>query len=289
MLNRNSVNKIQFIIAVILYGTIGMFLRYASLPSATIAMCRGVIGTFFILLYMKLKGININKQSIKNNFKWLILSGILLGLNWIFLFVAYDVTTIAIASLCNYMAPIILLIITPLVLKEEINKKKLPYVFLAFIGIVLVSRILEGEKGNFLGITLGLIAALCFVGIVLCNKKMHDISPLEKASMQLIISAITILPYVLVHDLRTPLVIDNKSIFFVLMLGIIHTGLAYVFYFNGLGSLPVQSVVILGYLEPAISVLTSFFILHEELSFFGWIGTLLILSSVLSEIEFKRS
>ena len=78
MFNRNSVNKIQFIIAVILYGTIGMFLRYASLPSATIAMCRGIIGTFFILLYMKIKGININKQSIKNNFKWLILSGILL-------------------------------------------------------------------------------------------------------------------------------------------------------------------------------------------------------------------
>ena len=134
---------------------------------------------------------------------------------------------------------------------------------------------------------MGLLAAFCFVGIVLCNRKMKDISPFEKAIIQLLLSAITIFPYVIMHDLKMPLVIDTRGIIFVLILGIIHTGLAYVFYFNGLSSLPVQSVAILGYLEPVVSVLTSFFILHEPLSLLGWIGTMLVLSSVLSEIDIK--
>ena len=287
-MNAKMITKIQFIIAVVLYGTIGMFLRFTTLPSAFVAMCRGLIGSTFIILYMKVKKIPFDWDPIKKNLFWLILSGMFLGLNWIFLFAAYDTTTVAIASLCNYTAPMIVLIVSPIVLKEKLEKKKLPFVFLAFLGIILVSGVLEGQKGNFLGITLGLIAALCFVGIVLSNKMMHDISVYEKAIIQLLTSSVTILPYVIFHDLKTPLIINTQSILIVLIVGIIHTGLAYCFYFNGLTTLSVQSVVILGYLEPVVSVLTSFFILHENISLLGWVGTILILSSVLTDIESKE-
>ena len=118
---------------------------------------------------------------------------------------------------------------------------------------------------------------------------MHGITAFEKAIIQLLLSSITILPYVIFHDLKTPLIINTQSIVIVLVLGIIHTGLAYCFYFNGLATLSVQSVVILGYLEPVVSVLTSFFILHEKISLLGWVGTFLILSSVFSDIDFKKT
>jgi drug/metabolite transporter (DMT)-like permease len=171
--------RFKYIIAVVLYGTIGMLLRYVSLPSEIVAMCRGLIGSLFIFIYMKTTHKEINKEAIKRNRKWLILGGICLGLNWVFLFSAYVKTTVAIASLCNYMAPVIVILIAPLVLHEHPDKRKIPCVIAAFIGIVLVSEFWKGSVGNISGIIMGLLGALCFVGVIICNRKLKCISALD--------------------------------------------------------------------------------------------------------------
>ena len=249
--------RLKYIIAVVLYGTIGMFLRYVSLPSEIVAMCRGLIGSLFILGYMKITHQKIDREAIKINKKWLILGGICLGLNWVFLFAAYIKTTVAIASLCNYMAPVIVILIAPLVLHEHPDKRKIPCVVAAFIGIVLVSGFWRGSMGSISGIVMGLLGALCFVGVIICNRKLIEISPLDKSLIQLIISAMVILPFVLVMNIGRPLEIDFRSVIITLMVGALNTGLAYVFYFSGMSTLPVQEVAILGYLEPVISVMCS--------------------------------
>ncbi len=274
--------RLKYIIAVVLYGTIGMFLRYVSLPSEIVAMCRGLIGSVFIFIYMKVTHREIDRESIKRNKKWLILGGICLGLNWVFLFSAYIKTTVAIASLCNYMAPVIVILIAPFVLHEPLDKRKLPCVFLAFIGIVLVSGVWEGTIGSVSGIIMGLLGALCFVGVIICNRKLKEISPLDKSLIQLIMSVMVILPFVLTKNIGGPLEIDLRSVLIILMMGIINTGLAYVFYFGGMSTLPVQEVAILGYLEPVVSVLCSVFFLHEHMGVFGWIGTVLVIGATLT-------
>ncbi len=274
--------RIKYIISVVLYGTIGLFLRYVDLPSELVAMCRGIIGSVFIVMFLlliKKRRPVLDFDAIKRNLKWLVLSGICLGLNWIFLFAAYTTTTVAIASLCNYMAPLIVIMIAPFVLHERLEYKKLPCVVIAFAGIVLVSGVMEGERGNLLGIVLGLAAALAFVAIVLCNRKLHDISPYDRSVVQLIMSAVTILPYFLIHNRGVALHFDTRSVLIILMLGIVHTGVAYCLYFSGLGSLPVQSIAVLGYLEPVISVLCSVLILKEHMSVWGWVGAVLIIAA----------
>ncbi|MBR6821687.1 MAG: EamA family transporter [Clostridia bacterium] len=273
--------RLKYIIAVVLYGTIGMFLRYVSLPSEIVAMCRGLIGSLFIFIYMKLIQREIDSEAIRRNRKWLILGGICLGLNWVFLFSAYIKTTVAIASLCNYMAPVIVILIAPFVLHEPLDKRKLPYVFLAFIGIVLVSGVWEGTIGSVSGIIMGLMGALCFVGIIICNRKLKDISPLDKSFIQLAISVIVILPFVLIKNIGRTLDVDLISVLISLLVGIINTGLAYVFYFSGMSILPVHEVAVLGYLEPVVSVLCSVFFLHEHMGIMGWIGTLMIIGAAL--------
>ena len=286
-----NLERIKFITALVLYGTIGLFLRHVSLPSEIVVLFRGIIGSAFILSYLKLTDRHINITAIKNNALWLILSGIFLGLNWGFLFAAYMHTTIAIASLCNYTAPLIVILIAPIVLHEPLNKKKLPCVAAAFIGIILVSGAWEGASegvetaGNLSGILLGLTSALCFVGIVICNRKIINISSFDKAVVQLAVSALTILPYVLINN-RSAAALnwDMKSILIILTLGIVQTGIAYCFYFSGLGSLPVQTIAVLGYLEPVVSVICSSIFLHESMSIIGWLGAALILgAAVISE------
>ena len=279
-----AVERLKYIIAVLLYGTIGTFLRYVSLPSELVAFFRGSIGSVFILLYLKARRISMDRAAVRSNLPMLLLSGVFLGLNWIFLFAAYIQTTVAVASLCNYMAPVIVILIAPVVLREPLDKRKLPCVAAAFAGIVLVSGVWGGSLGRLSGVVMGLAGALCFVGVVICNRKLRDIPALDKSVVQLAVSALTILPYVLVKNRGAALTWDLRSVLIVVMLGVVHTGIAYCLYFSGMGSLPIQTVAVLGYLEPVVSVLCSALFLREAMGLPGWIGAMLILgAAVISE------
>ena len=270
--------RIGFIIAVVLYGTVGMFLRFSGLPSEAVALYRGVLGALFILLYRSLRGEKPDTAAIRRNLFLLILSGILLGLNWIFLFAAYVRTTVAVASLCNYMAPILVIAFAPLVLKENLDPRKLPCIAAALLGIVLVSNLFGGGIGDPAGIIFGLAGAVCFAGIVFCNRRLRDIPAMDRALMQLAVSALTVLPYVLLHNGGLPIP-SGRALLIVLMLGILQTGIAYCLYFRGMAVLPVQTVAILGYLEPVVSVLCSAVFLHEPLRPLGWIGAVLVIAA----------
>ena len=270
--------RIKFIAAAIIYGTIGMFLRFVELQSEAVALYRGVIGAIFILLYLYARKKRPDISAIRKNLFWLLLSGVGLGLNWIFLFAAYVNTTVAIASLCNYMAPIFVIMLTPLVLKEKLDMRKIPCILAALIGIVMVSGVIEGGIVGPLGVAFGLAGACCFTGIVFCNRKLHDISSFDRALVQLAVSAVAVLPYVLIKNGGLPLP-DLKSGMIVILLGVLHTGAAYCLYFSGMAKLPVQSVAILGYIEPVVSVLCSVVFLREPLGWYGWIGAALIIAA----------
>ena len=276
--------KMKYIIAVILYGTIGMFLRQVSVPSEIVVICRGIIGSAFIFTFLTAQKKRLNMLAIRKNRIWLLISGVCLGLNWVFLFAAYLHTTVAIASLCNYMAPMIVIVVTPAVLHERLNKRKIPCVIAAFVGIILVSGFWNGEIGDASGILMGLMAAICFVIIVICNRKMQGINPYDKSIPQLVISAVTVLPYVLVKNWGTEINWNVKSVVIIIVLGLVHTGVAYCLYFSGMTTLPVQTVAILGYLEPVVSVICSAVILHEHMNISGWIDAVLILgAAIISE------
>ena len=282
-----AVERIKYIIAVVIYGTVGMFLRYVSLPSEIVAMFRGIIGSTFIFLYLKARHQSPDREAIRENLKWLVIGGISLGLNWIFLFAAYINTTVAIASLCNYMAPVIVILISPLVLRERPDRRKMPCVIAAFIGIILVSGFWNGSFGNIKGVFLGLAAAAFFVVIVICNRKLQEVPALDRVIVQLAVSAMTILPYVLVRNWGAAISLDVRSVLIILILGLVHTGLAYCLYFSGMGSLPVQTVAILGYLEPVVSVLCSALFLREHMGIAGWAGAVLILGAALVSESMK--
>ena len=263
-----AAERMKYIIAVILYGTVGMFLRHVQAPSELVAFFRGVIGALFIFLYQRFRGQRPDREAIRKALPMLILSGVSLGLNWIFLFAAYMQTSVAVASLCNYLAPAVVILIAPAVLRERLDLRKIPFVLLALAGVLL-----------------GLAAAFFFVVLVICNRKLGAVPALDRSMLQLAICAATILPYMLIRHPGAVLEPDLPSWGIILMLGVLHTGIAYIFYFRGMNSLPVQTFAILGYLEPVVSVLCSAFFLREAMTLSGWIGAVLILgAAVVSEI-----
>ena len=271
--------KLMYITAVVLFGTIGMFLRFIGLPGEVVAMCRGFLGSGFIGLLYLIKGRRMNKEAIAKNRKRLILSGVFLGINWIFLFAAYSTTSVAVASLCNYMAPVVIIALAPALYGDKWSIPRALCVAGAVLGIILVSGVITAENVNLPGIFLGLGAAAAFVGLVICNRGMDGMEAFDRVFFQLLISALTILPYVLIVNRGKSIHADGISIGLTLMLGIVHTGIAYCFYLIPMADLPVQSFALLGYIEPVVSVICSALFLREPLGIAGLIGAVLVIGS----------
>ncbi len=279
--------KIKLIIAMFIVGTIGIFIHYIALPSSIIAACRAIIGTIFIFIVMLLKKQSINFSKIKSNMLLFILSGAALSFNWIFLFEAYQYTSVAIATLCYYMAPVFVILLSPIVLKESLNRKKIICTIFALLGAILISGVIgNGLKTDFRGIGFGLLAALLYCCVILLNKKITGLSNLEVTFCQLLVATVIMLPYIFLTQNVFNLSFTTGNAILLIIVGIVHTGIVYLLFFSAINKLPAQTSSVLSYIDPITAILLSTLLLSQPLSFVQICGSVLILASTfINEIS----
>ncbi len=275
--------KLGLIIAMLIWGSIGIFVRYIDFTSSQIALARAVIGSIFLLVFSMVSKDNLSKEKIKSNLLVLIFCGICLGFNWIFLFEAYNYTTISISTICYYLAPIIVMFLSPFLLKEKLTPVKVSCIVAAMIGMLCIVGIDKSSVGgnNIVGILYGLGAACFYAGVVILNKFLKDISGRDSSVVQLLVAAIFLLPYVFFTDKISLSGISNQSIILLLVVGIVHTGIAYLIYFTVIQKLESQTVAIYSYVDPIFAIVMSAIILSENMSLLQILGGILILGATL--------
>ena len=273
--------RLGLIISMSIFGTIGIFRRYLPLPSGVIAFARGVIGTLFLLVLVAVMKKGISWAAIRNNLGKLLASGALIGLNWILLFEAYRYTSVATATLCYYMAPIFVIVASPLVLREHLTAKQGICVAVALLGMVAVSGVLEGGRGDLRGILFGLGAALLYATVVVINKTIGEIEAYDKTIVQLGAASVVILPYILLVETVSWTAFTPLVCLVLLVVGILHTGVAYALYFGSMGALKAQSVALLSYLDPIVAIVLSALVLGEWPGPLTWGGAVLVLGAAM--------
>lgn len=285
---KNTKSYFMYIGSMLIFGTIGIVRRYIPLSSGLLAFARGLLGALFLFVFIKLKGKSIRHGIGLKKFLLLALTGGVMGINWILLFEAYNYTSVATATLCYYMQPAIVILLSPLVFGESLTAKKILCAITAIAGMVFLSGASElaGFKANDIrGIIYGLGAAAFYAALVILNKKICIEDAYEKTIIQLISSAVILIPYLIMTDSFKIVKLTPFSVIMLLTAGIVHTGVAYVLYFGSMGKLKAQSVAILSYIDPVSALILSAVILHENLTVYGIIGAVLIIgSAVLSEL-----
>lgn len=274
----------MLISAMVIFGTIGIFRRYIPLPSGTIAFARGAIGVIFLLMVIFLSGKRISMEAIRKNLAILCVSGALIGFNWILLFESYQYTSVATATLCYYMAPVFVILASAVLFKEKLTKKKALCTVVAFVGMILVSGVLQvGISGiaEMKGILFGLGAAALYASVILLNKKLRDINAYDKTLIQLAAAAVVIFPYVLLAEDISGVEFTPLMIVMLLVVGIIHTGMSYAMYFGSMGALKAQTIAIFSYIDPIVAVILSAVILKENMGFTGVVGAVLVLGAAM--------
>ena len=282
---------LKLICSMVIFGSIGLFVRNIALSSPTIALVRAIVGALFLLLISLLSKQRLSFASIRKHFLLLLISGAALGFNWIALFEAYKYASVAVATLCYYTAPMMVILLSPVVLKEKLTANKLVCVAVAVLGMILVSGI-SGASGSGIdpkGILLGLVAAVLYASVVMMNKMQRDIPTFDRTVFQLGTAALVLLPYCIIGGSFPQMIPSGATVLLLITLGIVHTGVAYYLYFSSMEQLPGQTMAIISYIDPVVAVMVSVLILRENVSWQELMGAVLILgAAVVSELPFQR-
>lgn len=273
-----------------IFGTLAPFVRNIPLFSGALALARAVIATILIGAFLWMTRQKIPFRELKKELMLLFLSGAAIGVNWIFLFEAYRYTTVSVATLSYYFAPVIVTAVCPILFKETLTRKQLLCFGMSTLGLVLITGIgrLTGST-HWLGILFGLGAAVLYATAVLINKFIQNVAGIQRTFLQFIAAAAVLAPYVLCTEGVALGSMTAAGWGSLLTVGIVHTGVAYCMYFSSLKELPGQKAAILSYIDPLVAVLISVTVLHEPLTVTQAIGGGLILGFTLyNELSEKK-
>ncbi len=269
-----------------IFGTIGVFRRWIPFPSSVVALARSAIGLLFLLLLRAVRHEPINRAAVRKNLVKLLILGAMLGFNWIFLFEAYNHTSVAAATMCYYMAPVFIILLSPAVFGEKITLRKGLCALAAVFGMVLVSDVFPSGLHGARGLVYGLIAASLYAAIVIVNRTLRDISAEDRTILQFAAAALVMLPYVLLTEDVRALRFTPQVTLLLLVVGVVHTGLAYVLYFGSIADVSAQTAALLSYIDPVVAVLLSLTLLHESMSPAAIFGAALVIGAMaLSELK----
>ena len=275
--------------AMFIFGTLAPFVRNIPVSSGELALYRAVMAALLVGAYLLVTKQKLSLGSIKKELVLLMLSGGAMGINWIFLFEAYRYTTVSVATLSYYFAPVIVMVVCPFLFKEKLTVKQILCFAMATAGLVLITGTAGGGKQDLLGIAFGFTAAAFYATVMLLNKFIKGIAGLHRTFIQFLAAIAVLVPYVAFSGGFALGGLDSTGWTNLLIVGVVHTGITYCMYFSALKELPGQKVAILSYIDPLVAVLVSVTLLGETMTVPQVIGGALILGFTLwSELPRKN-
>lgn len=284
---------LQLVASEVIFGTLGLFVRLIPLSSEALAASRGILGALFLLTFMRLRGHRLELPSSRRTLVILLVSGVCLTLNWAFLFEAYRLTTLATAELAYEMAPVIVMAVSPFVLHERLTNTRKVCMCLALAGIVAVSGVLEPGATvgvTFEGVALGLVAACFYASVMVLNQFLGSVDPLTKTTVQLGVAGLALVPRLVAAGDAGWLALGSREWLLLMVVCLVHTGVAFILWFSSLHELSAQKVAIFNYIDPTVALLVSALLFGERMTALATVGAVLILGSTLaSELLEMRS
>lgn len=281
-MNKLKSPRLMMIFSMVIFGTLGLFVRNIPVSSGELALYRAILAALLIAVYLGITKQKILFANIKKEVPLLLASGVAMGVNWIFLFQAYKYTTVSLATLSYYFAPVIVTVACPFLFKEKLTGKQIICFLMSTAGLVMITGIGKiGSNTDFIGILWGLGAAFFYAVVILLNKFIKGVEGIHRTFLQFLSAIVILIPYVAVTGGVTLGQLHTVGWINLLIVGLLHTGITYCLYFSALKELPGQKAAILSYIDPLVAVVISVTVLGESMTVWQAVGGLLILGFTL--------
>ena len=281
-MNKLKSPRLMMIFSMVIFGTLGVFVRNIPVSSGELALYRAILAALLIAVYLGITKQKIPFANIKKEVPLLLASGVAMGVNWIFLFQAYKYTTVSLATLSYYFAPVIVTVACPFLFKEKLTGKQIICFLMSTAGLIMITGIGKiGSNTDFIGILWGLGAAFFYAVVILLNKFIKGVEGIHRTFLQFLSAIVILIPYVAVTGGVTLGQLHTVGWINLLIVGLLHTGITYCLYFSALKELPGQKAAILSYIDPLVAVMISVTVLGESMTVWQAVGGLLILGFTL--------
>lgn len=286
----NALARARLIFCMAVWGTLGLFVRNISVSSQELALYRALLALMMIGGYLIATRQRISIKALGRELPLLFGSGVAIGINWILLFEAYRYTTVSVATLSYYFAPVIVIAVSFLLFREPLSLRQVLCFVGSTAGLILIIRPqgLDSQQGksHLVGILLGLGAAVFYAGVILLNKSIRNVDGVRRTLLQFIAAVIVLIPYILLTSGFHLSALDAKGWISLLIVGLLHTGITYCLYFSSLKDVRGQQAAILSYIDPLVAVVVSVTLLGESIAFSQLIGGALMLGlTLLNELS----
>lgn len=271
---------IKYLSALLLFGLNGIVASHIMLSSYEIVFLRTLIGSVLLMILFLLSKGKFHLVEYKKDTMFIVLSGMAMGTSWMFLYEAYQQIGVSLASLLYYCGPVIVMILSPMIFKEKLTAPKIIGFLIVLVGIVFVNGNVIDDNRNTWGIICGAMSAVMYFFMVTLNKQSKNITGLENSVIQLVVSFLTVAVFV---GCKQGFIIEipSDAMIWILILGIVNTGIGCYLYFSPLAKLPVQTIAVCGYLEPLSAVVFASILLHEKMIIVQMIGALCIIGGAM--------
>jgi drug/metabolite transporter (DMT)-like permease len=263
----------QMSLAMVISGSIGAFVLLSGLPVIDVVFWRCLIGALTLLLFIVLSRQPFSRLT-RLTFMLAVFGGMALVINWLLLFAAYSRISIGMATVVYNTQPF-MLVLMGVLLGERVSAVKWGWLVLAFGGVViLLSSELAPSHGAGLvsGILLALGAAFFYALTAIIARKLHPLPAQHIAFIQVLVGTIMLLP--LVH---APEFNGNFPWRYLLILGIVHTGMMYQLLYSAIQKLPTPVTGSLSFIYPLVAIVVDYLVFNHALTSLQLVGGVLIL------------
>ncbi len=260
----------QLVTACILYGLIGIFIKLiGDMPLGSIIFYRLLFGLAAITLYLAVSG-KFCEMRLKEKKSHLLMLGLFEAAAVLAYFYSVRYTTVSMAVLLLYTAPIYVTLLSPFILKEKSTSHGFLALVLSIAGVVMVVQPQNLQTGNtILGIALGLASGLLYALVIMTSRNLKDnYTGTAQATWSIIVSIIVFSPFSFAISADTL----KNDLHLLILFGLIPTAIGGILYFNGLRLVKAQSASIISLLEPASAVVFAFMILSEPVEYSTVLG-----------------
>mgnify|MGYP001777350006 CR=1 FL=1 len=270
-------DTLKYIIAMLIYGTNGIVAAYIDLPSEEIVLMRTVAGGSLLMLLSLVTRARPEPGAVRSQGLKLLGAGVCLGANWALLFEAYNIAGVSMATLMDYCAPVIVLLLSPLLLRQKQGARAYIGMAAAVFGLVLALGI-GGVHITGTALAVGLAAAVFYAGLIILNQMIKGFSGLQLTAAELVIAAVVMLCYVLLRGGSIRLPGNEGGTAALLVLCTVNTALACYLYFSSMNRLRARTVALLGYIDPVSALVFAAVFLNESMTALQIFGAALVLA-----------
>lgn len=269
----------KYLCALLLFGLNGIVASNIEMNSYEIVFLRTLIGGAILAVLFLAGGGRFHIWQNRRDALFITLSGVAMGASWMFLYEAYQQVGVSLASLLFYCAPVIVMALSPLVFREKLTAPKIAGFTVVVAGLVLVNGGASGQLSIW-GLFCGVMSAITYAALIILNKQAKNIGGMENSVIQLLASFLTVAAFVCARQ-GLQLDVPSDAWPWVLVLGLINTGLGCYLYFSSMRQLPVQTVATLSYLEPLAAVGFAALLLGESMTVLQVIGAACIIGGAM--------